>query len=200
MHTYRIENQQAMHFLTMTSVGWIDLFTRKNYRDVLIESLKFCQANKGLVIHAFVIMSNHLHVIVSVTSPFRLSDVLRDFKKFTAHEFIRMIDQENESRKDWLQLVMKYHANFNKNNRDNQFWQQENHAIELYSPDFTYQKLNYIHQNPVRAGWVTEPAHYIYSSASNYFEQKGILEISPIEIMPTIGYIHFGKQAILKKT
>lgn len=84
MHGYRIRNQNALHFLTLTVVDWVDVFSRRLYKDMLIESLQFCQNKKGLIIYAYVIMSNHLFFIVKAKNGFRLSNILRDFKKFTA--------------------------------------------------------------------------------------------------------------------
>lgn len=105
---------------------------------------------------------------------------------------IRSIQEEAESRRDWLLHVMAYHARYNNNNSQFQLWQNDNHPIELYSPDFIYQRLGYIHQNPVRAGWVEMAEHYRYSSATNYAGGKGLLEVSVIDIAPTISYVHLG--------
>jgi REP element-mobilizing transposase RayT len=187
---YKIRDQEGMHFLTMTTVGWIDVFSRQRYRDIILESLRFCQEKKGLTLYAYVIMTNHIHIIAQVDHPRGLSFTLGDFKQFTAKKIIQSIREEPESRQDWLEIVMKYHANYNNNNREFQFWQQHNHPEYLYSPDFIWQKLNYIHQNPVRAGWVAEPQHYLYSSASNYTTGKGLLDVTLLDFGPTVGYVH----------
>lgn len=95
-----------------------------------------------------------------------------------------------ESRKDWLKIVFEYHAKFNHNNSIYQVWQNGNHPMELYSPKFMRQKLDYIHLNPVRAGWVNQPEEYIYSSASNYSNKNGIMDITLLEIpLSDIGFI-----------
>ena len=80
---YQIQDQYATHFLTPTIVDWVDIFTRKIYRDIIIESLAFCIKNKGLILYGYVIMTNHLHLLVR-SEPGKLSDTMRDFKKFTA--------------------------------------------------------------------------------------------------------------------
>ena len=82
---YIIRNQQAIYYMTFTIVGWIDVFSRKEYRDIVIESLKYCQQKKGLHLHAYVVMSNHMHIVASVEENFELSAFVRDFKKFTAN-------------------------------------------------------------------------------------------------------------------
>ena len=81
---YKITNQNATYFLTLTVINWIDVFTRKEYKHTIVESLIYCQTNKGLKIYAWCIMSNHLHLIVQAKEGYNLSDILRDFKKFTA--------------------------------------------------------------------------------------------------------------------
>ena len=136
MAGYKISNQNALHYLTLTTVGWVDVFTRQCYRDIVLESLAYCQREKGLILHAYVIMSNHIHMIAQAQAPSRLSDILRDFKKFTSAMIIKSIQEESESRRDWLLLLFRYHARFNKNNSVHQLWQSDNHPIELYSPDF----------------------------------------------------------------
>ena len=187
---YKIENQNSLHFLTMTTVGWIDIFSRKCYRDMLIDSMKYCQKEQGLYIFAYVIMTNHIHCIW-LTPNGNLSNVVRDFKKYTSAMIIKkIIDENGESRSDWLKIVMDYHAKFNHNNSNYQLWQNGNHAIELESPQFINQKLNYIHLNPVRAAFVNEPEHYIYSSASNYTSGKGIIEVNILDLPLSFeGYI-----------
>jgi putative transposase len=186
---YKIENQGDIHFITMTVVGWVDVFSRLCYRDILIDSMKFCISNKGLIVYAFVIMPNHIHCIWQAKHE-NLSDIIRDFKKHTANEIIKTMKSSEESRKDWLKIVFEYHAKFNHNNSIYQVWQNGNHPMELYSPKFMRQKLDYIHLNPVRAGWVNQPEEYIYSSASNYSNKNGIMDITLLEIpLSDIGFI-----------
>ena len=180
---YKITNEDEIHFLTLTVVGWIDIFSRKKYRDTIIESLKFCQAKKGLLVHAYVIMTNHIHLVASVNGEQKLSDVLRDFKSYTAKAILDDIPENNfESRKGWLMYLFGYFAKKNKRSYEHQFWQTDNHPMSLTSTKFIRQKIDYIHNNPVRTGWVAYPQHYIYNSASNYFEDgNGILNVSILE-------------------
>jgi len=129
-----------------------------------------------LNIHAFVIMSNHAHCLLS-SNIGDLSGTIRDFKTFTSKKIIEEIKLQNESRREWMLGQMKYFAKTNKRNSEYQFWTQENHPMELYSNKFKEQKLDYIHQNPVRAGIVDEPWEYIYSSARAYCDMKCLLDI-----------------------
>ena len=128
---YQIRNQFAVHFITFSVVEWIAVFTRKIYADLVVESLKFCQANKGLQIHAWCLMSNHIHLIVSTKEPNTLSDVLRNFKKFTSSNIINAIENNiRESRRNWMLWIFKKAGEKNKSNFIYQFWQQENHPVE----------------------------------------------------------------------
>ena len=114
---YTIKNQHAVHFITFAVVQWVDVFSRKEYADILVESLKHCQKEKGLKIHAWCIMSNHVHLIASATEPNKLSDILRDLKKFTSTNTIRAIlENDKESRKSWMLWIFKDAGE--KNNRN----------------------------------------------------------------------------------
>ena len=177
----KIKDPAGIYFVTFTVIHWIDLFTRREYRDILIDSLKYCQEKKGLLVHAFVIMSNHIHLIVSRKEDGEpLSGIIRDFKKFTSRELIKAIQTVPESRREWLLRSFAYAGKRNTNNKDYQVWQQDNHPVELVTPQFTKQKLDYIHMNPVVAGIVFSPVEYVYSSATAYF---GRAAECPLEIV-----------------
>lgn len=175
---YIIHDQQAIYYMTFTVVGWIDVFSRKHYRDIVIESLQYCQQRKGLHLHAYVIMTNHLHLIVSVDKGFTISAFVRDCKKFTATRILHNIENNSvESRSEWMLHQFKYYASRHSRNDIYQLWEHDNHFIELSSEAFTQQKVDYIHLNPVRAGIVYKPEDYVYSSASNYAGIDQIIEV-----------------------
>ena len=176
---YKIRNQGATYFLTFTVEGWIDLFSRKVYRDIILDSFMFCRKNKGLQIHAFVIMSNHIHVIWTAKNN-NLSDIIRDFKTHTSNTFIKVMEYVLESRRGWLLHMFKYYARGTNANKVFKIWTNDNHPEEIFTQDFFYQKLKYIHENPVRAGLVKKETDYIYSSASNY---AGLESIIPIDFL-----------------
>lgn len=173
---YKIRDQSSTHFLTFTVEGWIDIFSRKRYRDIIIESLNFCRKNKGLKLGAYVIMSNHIHFIWTATNN-NLSDIIRDFKTFTSKAILKSIQEEPESRKEWLLYMFSFFANKTNQNDYFKLWTNNNHPEAIFSQNFLETKLNYIHQNPVRAGIVKEPNEYIYSSATNYYSNTGIIDI-----------------------
>ncbi|CAM3948852.1 transposase [Mucilaginibacter galii] len=174
---YKFHHPGNPHFVTITTVNWIDVFTRIVYKDILIDSLKYCIRNKGLQVHAWVIMSNHVHLIISPTAQ-TLPEIMRDLKRHTAKTLLNAIaDHPQESRKEWMLWHFKRAGQHNPNNEDYQFWQQGSHPIELWSNEVMQQKLDYLHNNPVTAGWVDEPHHYLYSSARDYVGGKGLLDI-----------------------
>lgn len=173
---YIIREQEKAHFITATVVDWIDVFTRKNYRDCSIDCLDFCIKNKGMTVYGYVIMSNHIHLIIH-SKDGKLSDLIRDFKKFTAKTILEKIQAETESRRNWMLERFKIATESHSRNKNYQFWQYGNHAEEIYSEKFMWSKLDYIHLNPVRAGLIVKASDYIYSSASNYANGEGILTI-----------------------
>jgi len=173
---YKIRDQAALHFLTFTIEGWIDIFTRKQYRDLILDSFNYCRRNKQLRIGAYVIMSNHIHVIWQAGKD-NLSDIIRDFKTFTSKAITSAIKNEAESRRDWFLHMFRYYAGNTNANDTFKVWTNNNHPEEIYSQEFMLTKLFYIHNNPVRAGLVAEPAHYLYSSAKDYAGSKGLIEI-----------------------
>lgn len=176
---YKIRDQNAIHFITFAVIQWIDVFTRSVYKDIVVESLKYCQRNKGLKIHAWVIMSNHIHLICSTEEPFKLSDVLRDFKKHTSKQIIKSIENNTkESRKAWMLWIFKRAGEQNNRNEIYQFWQQDNHPIECTNRAILDSKLKYLHENPVRANIVKFESEYVYSSGIDYYtNENGLLEI-----------------------
>ena len=173
---YKIRDQTLPHFITATVVDWIDIFTRKTYRDSIIDCFNFCIANKGLVLYGYVIMSNHVHIIMQ-SKDGKLSDLLRDFKKFTAKNILDKIQTGPESRREWMLERFHLAAESHSRNKNYQFWQYGNNPKEIYSNKFMWSKLDYIHFNPVRAGIVEKASHYIYSSAGDYVEKKGLVSI-----------------------
>jgi len=169
-----------MYFITPTVVGWVDVFTRPIYKEIIIESLKYCQKEKGLKIYAYVIMTNHLHLILQAENG-NLTEIIRDFKKFTSKQILKAIEENvQESRKKWMLNMFEFAGKNNSNNTKYQFWQQHNNPIELYSNEVIDQKINYIHQNPIRNGLVEKEEDYLYSSARNYAELESYLRIEQL--------------------
>jgi len=178
---YKIYSAEAPYFMTFTIVHWVDLFTRPEYRNIVTESLKYCQKNKGLIIYTYCIMTNHIHMIAASESGKKLENIIRDFRGYTSKKLRKEIElSSSESRKKWMLKLFHYEGIKRKSNKGFQLWKRNYHPIELFSQKFFKEKLNYIHQNPVKAGFVFEPHHYIYSSASNYAEGIGMIDVEVI--------------------
>lgn len=157
---------KELHFITLTVVGWLDVFTRRKYKDFIVRNLNYCRGNKGLLVYGYVLMTNHLHLIVA-TNKISLPDILRDYKTYTSKELIKMIKKNpQESRKEWMIDFFKKCGSKNDLNKNYQFWQNGNYPTVLYSNKVIQQKIDYIHNNPVRAGFVDKPEDYCYSSAN----------------------------------
>jgi putative transposase len=160
--SYRIGDQNAPHYITTATIGWVDIFTRKRYKDIIGESLVYCRANKRLEIYGYCIMTNHIHLICRAKEGDQLSDILRDFRRHTAKQILKSLQDESESRREWLLDLLEESGSKNRKNKKYQVWQQDNHPIELFSDEVTRQKLDYVHNNPVTEGFVSHPVDYIY--------------------------------------
>jgi len=179
---YKFRNPDATYFVTCTVVHWVDVFTRKVNRDIVLESLRFCIKNKGLELFAWCIMSNHIHLMVRASGDHRMENIMRDFKKFTSKQIVDRIEKNEKERRSWWMLeIFRACGLLNSNNTHFQFWQQHNHPIELFNSRITDQKLNYIHNNPVAAGIVDAPEYYNFSSAKDYVGQRGLIDIQFID-------------------
>ena len=178
---YIIREQEKAHFITATVVDWIDVFTRKNYRDCIIECFDYCIKNKGMILYGYVVMSNHIRMIIQ-SNDGKLSDLLRDFKKFTAKKILDKIKNEPESIREWMLERFKIATETHSRNKNRQFWQYGNHAEEIFTEHSLWSKLDYIHMNPVRSGIVLKIEDYINSSANNYVNGIGIIEVELLEI------------------
>ncbi len=170
---YAITDKETAYFISLATVGWVDVFSRKEYRDILIQNLKYCQENKGLIIYSWCIMSNHWPLVVQATDG-NLSDILRDFKSYTAKVLLNAIQELPESRREWMIRIFKEAGEKNGNNTSCQFWRQDNQFKEVHSKNFAFQKFDYIHKNPVEAGIVGKAEEYIYSSARDFYYGKNI--------------------------
>ena len=155
----RIEGE--VYFVTDTVVDWVDIFTRPIYRHIIIESLEYCQKEKGLIIYAWVLMTNHMHMIVGSNGLNKVSDIMRDFKKFTSKQILHtLLNEIGESRRDWMLNRFEYAGKNDKKITNYKFWQEGNDAQEIYLNDYFNQKLNYIHHNPVKAEFVNREEDY----------------------------------------
>jgi REP element-mobilizing transposase RayT len=181
---YKFRENDKLYFVSFAVINWIDLFIRKEYKDVIVSSLKYCIEKKNLELYAWCIMTSHIHLIIgSVGNP--LENIMRDLKRHTSEELHKLIKRNStESRREWLLAMMGKAGRENSNNCGFQLWQQHNNPIFLINQQMMHQKLNYLHNNPVEAGFVEKPEDWLYSSANDYYTgRKGMIDILLIDPM-----------------
>lgn len=161
------------HFLTCTVVEWLPVFTRPEAVQILLESWSYQRAHNGLQLFGYVILENHLHFVVQAP---RLDKCLNSFKSFTAARIIELLEQKKAEQ---LLARLRIAKQIHKTDREYQFWQEGSHAEMIFSEPVMREKLDYIHYNPVKRGYVDLPQHWRYSSARNYFGEAGLIEIDP---------------------
>lgn len=172
---YRFLEHQP-HFLTCTIVNWMAAFSKPELAQIVLDSLTFLQEQQRLELHGYVIMENHLHLIASAT---HLSKEIANFKSFTARSAINWLHANGAE--SWL-AELKRQKKRHKTDQEYQFWQEGSHPQAILSEGMCRQKLDYIHNNPVRRGYVDEPGHWRYSSYRNYVGQQGVLAVALLEL------------------
>lgn len=174
---HKFNNPTAAYFVSFATVYWLDVFTRQIYFSILEQAVNHCRAEKGMEVFAYCFMPSHVHFVFRSENE-DPAGLLRDFKGFTARKLIKEIeDNPQESRKEWLLWMMERAGKKKSNVSSKQFWQQHNKPIELWSNKVIRQKIDYIHNNPVESGFVTDSIDWKYSSARNYAEDETILKI-----------------------
>jgi len=171
---YKIYEPTHPHFITCTTLHWIPIFTNKESVSIIIESLKYLQKNNNLKIYAYVILENHLHMIASS------NDIAKDiarFKSFTAREIINLLKHRN------MKMILdqlKFYKKAHKVDREFQLWQEGMQPKLIQGEKMLLEKIEYIHNNPVKRGYVDEASHWRYSSARNYDGVCGLIEIERV--------------------
>ena len=168
---YRIYENQSPHFLTCTVVNWLPLFASPPVVDILYASWRFLQAHERMTVYAYVVMENHLHLVAA--SP-DLSKEIGDFKSFTARQTIDYLN--DRSAQNVLRQLAQSKAAHTQD-REYQVWQEGSHPQLIQGEEMMRQKVEYIHNNPVKRGYVDDPTHWRYSSARNYAGLPGLLEV-----------------------
>ena len=173
-----LRTTRELQFITTTVIDWLDVFTRPTYKRIIVDSLRYCQENKGLQLYAWVLMTNHMHLIGSSADDRTMGDILRDFKKFTSKKIISAIfDNQQESRRDLLLDRCWFRGVNDRKIKEFKLWQDGYYSESICSYNFYRQKLDYIHMNPVRQEIVQRPEDYMYSSAKNYCGCMGLLNV-----------------------
>jgi len=174
---YKFHNPEGVYFVSFVTVYWLDVFVRQQYFGIFADSLDYCRKNKSMELFAYCILPSHVHLLFRDKNS-NPSKLLKELKTHTSKQLSKAIEENpQESRKEWLMWMMQRAGAKNSNVKNMQFWQQHNKPIELWSSDVIQQKLDYIHQNPVEAGFVVNPEDWKYSSAVNFSGQKGVIEL-----------------------
>ena len=172
---FRVYDGSYPHFITSSIVYWIPVFSRDDYFQILADSLAYCVEHKGLAVHGYVIMPNHFHLICSQADG-AISAVIRDMKSFTSRSIAAKLFQDG--RKTWLAAMSSPRI---ARSAEAKVWKDEFHPEEVRTERFFLQKLEYMHNNPVRAGYVDDPSEWKYSSAGFYYKQKEpIVQVAPL--------------------
>ena len=177
---YKFRNPEGLYFISFATVEWMDLFVREVYFGIVVDSIRYCQRNKGMHLYAWCIMPSHIHMVFR-SEKADPSGLIRDFKRFTSRALQKAIcGNYKESRRHWLLDTMARNGEKRSNVWHYQLWQQHNHPIEVWSHHVIRQKINYIHCNPVVAGFVERPEYWKYSSAADFISDRGLIELSPV--------------------
>ena len=165
-----------LYFITASIIDWKHIFITPEYVNIPLNSLAWLQQQKRILLFAFVIMPSHLHAIMKPKTA-SIGEILQQFGSFTAHEILERLRDDN--RNDWVNM---FHQKKRDQRHEPSVW-RDIQAKNIYSPEFLWQKMEYIHQNPIAKDWqlVGNWADYLYSS-SGYYDQgrKPIIEITDI--------------------
>lgn len=172
---YKVLDEHHTYFATCAVVNWLPLFSKPELAQIVVESLQFLHEADRLILHAYVIMENHLHL---VGSSYDFSGEMRKFKSFTARHLVDYLQQSG------LTFFLKQLGLFkrrHKADQDFQVWQEGFHPEAILGEQMMRQKIEYIHHNPVRRGYVECPEHWRYSSASQYGGLGSLLRVDIFE-------------------
>ena len=168
---YKIYEPDKPHFLTSTVINWLPIFTRPNTTQIILDSFCYLQQTQAVKLYAYVILENHLHWIAQADD---LNKEIIRFKSYTAKMLIRYFETHKVKRiLDELRFRKKQH----KQDRQYQLWEEGSHPQCLQNLDMLRQKVDYIHLNPVKRGYVDDAVHWRYSSARNYAGMDGMIPV-----------------------
>jgi REP element-mobilizing transposase RayT len=167
---YKIIHPEQPHFITLTVLHWIPVFTRPETVNILLDALKYL-AQDGLKVYAYIILENHCHLVVQSEALDR--DIAR-YKSYTAKQIIQYLAKNNVKQ---ILEQLAFYKKAHKNDRAYQFWQERGHPELIQGDEMMRQKVDYVHFNPVKRGYVDKAEHWRYSSARDYLGQQGLLEV-----------------------
>jgi putative transposase len=173
--SYKFQDKEGIYFVTSTVIEWVPIFTSASYFNIMISALKYCQTNMCLNVFAYVFMENHYHLVCQAPD---LSKTMQSYKRHTAKKILEQLETD---KKKWVLDLLSFYKKRHKTESDHQFWQEGSHPQQVVSNKVLRQKIQYIHYNPVRRGYVAEPEHWVFSSAGDYIlQRKGVVELQAL--------------------
>jgi hypothetical protein len=162
--TYKV-HPKGLYFVALTVVGGIDVFTRYEYCDLLVDNINYCIEHKRLLVYEYAIMPSQLCMIVGVAEG-SLPKVLRDFKSYSARNLLRAIaEHPQEGRKEWLLRLFQFFAHRYQHNAEHHFWQFGNHMVDLEKSAIKHLPPPSALDKLMKTRMVEGPEHYVYCSA-----------------------------------
>jgi len=159
-----VHTRQFADFVTITCLEWKPILAEDRFKNIILDSLRYLSDQQRVTIYAFVIMQNHFHLIWQILGDHSREDVQRDFLKYTGQQILKCLRNEQSS------LLMELLVN--AKDRKHQVWERNSLSVPLWTTEVFWQKLDYIHNNPVRAGLCQYSWQYKYSSAKYYLKHK----------------------------
>ena len=177
-----LQGRQAGCFITFNTVDWVDVFIRPVYKQVVVHTLNHFIDNKGLMVHAWCLMTNHLHMMIQARDGYVIAEIEKEFKSFTTTKILEAIDTEPEARKDWMMKRFENFSNLLGLMKKYHVWQSSSSPqfIDLRKTDALIENFSFIHDNPVRDRFVDAAVDYPYSSARDYAGMKGLVNITKL--------------------
>ncbi|MDZ7717056.1 MAG: transposase [Balneolaceae bacterium] len=169
---YKIYEEDYPYFLTSSVVNWEPVFRRDSISNIILDSFEFLQSRREVTLYAYVIMEDHIHFIASGND---LAEKIRLFKSYTARKVIDYLKGQKED-----EVLQKFRKNttYNVGKSEFQLWQKGFHPKQIIGDTMMVQKIDYIHKNPVEAGYINEEEDWSYSSIHNYLDQKAPITIT----------------------
>jgi len=169
---YKFHEEHYPYFVTSTILEELPLLSNLYIAQILLDQFVFMQNEKNITLYAYVIMPNHFHAVVQGND---LANGLRLTKSYAARRSLEHLKVNEHTR--WLNKL-KWNKRRHKAGRTFQFWEEGLHPKQLTSVDMVNQKIEYIHQNPVKSGFVGNPTDWRYSSARDYLRMEGLIPIT----------------------
>lgn len=179
MESVEGHKEREVCFITFQTVDWTDVFIRPVYKQVIVHSLNYFIESKGLVVHAWGLMTHHLQLLAQAGNGSSIAELEKEYKAFTTKKILEAIDTEPDRKKDWMLKRFENFSNLPGFLKKYNVWQDGNHTmpIDMNKSDLLLEHVEAIHHHPVRDKVVDLATEYLYSSARDYSGFKGLVNI-----------------------